>query len=98
MAGSVLASRLSEDKKTSVLVLEAGGEQSDPFIRLPRTFFSVVSNPELDWGYEIEPQKKSQKVKEMFQYCSNSDLSLFSFDSRRWFYCQKHVCSHDNIA
>ena len=67
MAGSVIASRLSEDRHTSVLVLEAGGD-GDPFVRIPRTWWTVSSTPELLWGYETEPQKKSviRRVKELF--------------------------------
>ncbi len=34
-AGCTLASRLTEDKGTRVLLLEAGGWDSDPWIKIP---------------------------------------------------------------
>lgn len=65
-AGSVLAARLSEDKDVSVLLLEAGPEATDPFVRVPRTWLSVLNNPELDWGYYTEPQPYSPTKKVKF--------------------------------
>ncbi|XP_060585423.1 L-sorbose 1-dehydrogenase-like [Ruditapes philippinarum] len=56
-AGAVLASRLSEDPNISVLLLEAGGEETDnPLFSIP------VAAPKLwqtewDWEYYTVPQK-----------------------------------------
>ena len=41
-AGSLLASRLSEDPASRVLLLEAGGRDTDPFIHIPATFYRVL--------------------------------------------------------
>jgi choline dehydrogenase len=52
-AGSVLANRLSEDPDITVLVLEAGGEESGfPNVDIPllSTFFRYK---EYDWNYYI---------------------------------------------
>lgn len=38
-AGSILASRLSENKNHSVLLLEAGGYDNDILIRIPSVFW-----------------------------------------------------------
>lgn len=46
-AGSVLASRLSEDGDSTVTVLEAGGWAVDPLIHIPAGVYSVFKNPRL---------------------------------------------------
>ncbi|OYX47812.1 MAG: hypothetical protein B7Y87_00795 [Sphingomonadales bacterium 32-64-22] len=55
-AGCVIASRLSEDPKTSVMLLEAGGEDSHPFIRMPLGFLRAMIMPSLNWTYMTEPE------------------------------------------
>ncbi|CAM1302662.1 Uncharacterised protein g3344 [Pycnogonum litorale] len=54
-AGSVIASRLSEDPRTSVLLLEAGGHES-LFSRIP-TLASDLQRTPIDWKYKTIPQK-----------------------------------------
>lgn len=54
-AGCVLASRLSEDPSTSVLVLEAGGGDSFPMISIPKGIAFTLKNPKYAWYYPTEP-------------------------------------------
>lgn len=54
-AGCVLANRLSEDPKVRVLLLEAGGEDRNPWIHVPVGYFKTMHNPALDWCYMTEP-------------------------------------------
>lgn len=54
-AGCVLASRLSEDRKTRVLLLEAGGPDRKKEIRIPLAF-SKLFRSEIDWNYSTEPE------------------------------------------
>ena len=54
-AGCTLASRLSEDKDTRVLVLEAGGWDRDPLIHMPLAWGKILQGRRHDWGYDIEP-------------------------------------------
>jgi choline dehydrogenase len=54
-AGCVLAARLSENPATSVLLLEAGGEDRKLEIRVPAAF-SRLYRSELDWGFSTVPQ------------------------------------------
>lgn len=55
-AGCTLANRLSADAGTRVLVLEAGGWDRHPFIKLPLGWGKVLLNRMYDWGYDGEPQ------------------------------------------
>ncbi|QYJ02924.1 choline dehydrogenase [Nocardioides panacisoli] len=57
-AGSALANRLSSDPHTSVLVLEAGRNDSilDPFIHMPAALPYPIGNRLYDWKYESEPE------------------------------------------
>ena len=55
-AGSVLANRLSEDGKYSVLVLEYGGTDAGPFIQMPAALSYPMNMDRYDWGYETMPE------------------------------------------
>ncbi|BFZ25270.1 hypothetical protein BsWGS_28309 [Bradybaena similaris] len=56
-AGCVLASRLSEDRGVTVLLLEAGGDdRGEPIIMVPG-YAGRVRHSKYDWEYYTEPQK-----------------------------------------
>ena len=48
-AGCLLASRLSENLKNSVLLIEAGKRDSHPCIHIPAGFVNLMTNPSLNW-------------------------------------------------
>jgi choline dehydrogenase-like flavoprotein len=54
-AGCVLANRLSEDPATRVLLLEAGGRDRSPKIKIPAAFPQQF-HTKLDWDYATEPE------------------------------------------
>ena len=54
-AGCVLANRLTEDPATRVLLLEAGGKDRHPNIKIPAAFAKQFKT-KLDWDYETEPE------------------------------------------
>ena len=54
-AGCVLANRLSKDPKNTVLVLEAGGPDSNKNIHIPGAY-TKVHKSEVDWGFWTEEQ------------------------------------------
>jgi choline dehydrogenase len=56
-AGCVLANRLSADPGNSVLLLEAGGADSNPWIHIPVGYFKTMHDPKLDWCYKTEPDE-----------------------------------------
>ncbi len=57
-AGSALGNRLSADRGTSVLVLEAGRSdyKIDPFIHMPAALPIPIGNRLYDWKYHSEPE------------------------------------------
>ena len=55
-AGCVLANRLSADPKSSVALLEAGGEARHPFIHIPLMAGLVYFMRSINWSYETEPE------------------------------------------
>ncbi len=54
-AGCTLAYRLSEDGSAKVLVLEAGGRDRDPWIRIPLGWGRILQKRLHDWMYFAEP-------------------------------------------
>jgi len=63
-AGCVLASRLSEAKDRSVLLLEAGGRDHHYLLRMPLAFLRAMLQPRFSWGYfsEPEPQLNGRRI------------------------------------
>ncbi len=53
-SGCVLANRLSADPSIRVLLIEAGGPDTSPWIRIPVGYFRTMHNPLLDWCYRTE--------------------------------------------
>ena len=53
-AGCVLANRLSEDAAVRVLLLEAGGSDTHPYIQVPIGFGMLAKHKLFDWGIETE--------------------------------------------
>ncbi len=56
-AGCTLANRLSADRDVRVLLIEAGGWDRHPFVKLPLGWGKVLLNRIYDWGYDGEPQE-----------------------------------------
>jgi choline dehydrogenase len=54
-AGCVMANRLSEDGKRSVLLLEAGPPDTNPWIHVPIGYGKTMHHPVLNWGFWTEP-------------------------------------------
>ena len=54
-AGCVVASRLSEDPATTVLLIEAGRSSDDPRVRIPVGVAFLVENKHWDWSWQTPP-------------------------------------------
>ena len=54
-AGCVLANRLTEDGRHRVLLLEAGGRDTNPWLHIPLGYGKVFDDPKVNWCYATEP-------------------------------------------
>ncbi|KAJ8315043.1 hypothetical protein KUTeg_007193 [Tegillarca granosa] len=79
-AGAVIANRLSEDDKLSVILLEAGGVETDnELIDIPAAAM-LLQKSEKDWDYYTQPQKYSSfalKNKLNFYLCIFTQQSFW---------------------
>jgi choline dehydrogenase len=56
-AGCVLANRLSHDENHSVLLIESGGWDNNPWIHIPLGYGKHFDNPKVNWMYHSEPEQ-----------------------------------------
>ena len=55
-AGCVLANRLSANGRHTVLLLEAGPRDSNPWIHVPIGYGKLFAEPTVNWMYQSEPE------------------------------------------
>jgi choline dehydrogenase len=52
----VLANRLTADGRSTVLLLEAGPRDTDPWIHIPLGYGKLFTRRDVNWAYESEPE------------------------------------------
>ena len=55
-AGAALAARLSEDARHSICLIEAGGRDRHPFIKVPAGVAAAIGTKKLNWRFATVPQ------------------------------------------
>ncbi len=58
-AGCVMAARLTEDPKVSVLLLEAGGGDGNFWIHMPVGYIRTMVDPGVNWLFDTEPDEET---------------------------------------
>lgn len=65
-AGCVLANRLSESGKYSVLLIEAGPEDRTPLVRMPKGFGKLLSDARHTWQLPVAVDPQSRRTQEVW--------------------------------
>lgn len=93
-AGAAVAGRLSEDPSCSVLLLEAGGPDSNPDIRIPARF-SELFHTQDDWDYQTAPQPGLNNRRE---YVPRGKVFGGTSSMNAMVYQRGHPSDYDNWA
>lgn len=93
-AGCVLANRLSQDPATTVLLIEAGGEDDDPRIAMPRGFGELLGDPAMAWHYPTRPFGPEQRTEHWVRGRTLGGSSSVN----GMVYNRGHRADHDAIA
>jgi Choline dehydrogenase and related flavoproteins len=56
-AGCVLANRLTSIESNKILLIEAGGKDTYPWIHIPVGYYKTMHNPKTDWCFKTEPDE-----------------------------------------
>lgn len=93
-AGCVLADRLTENGRSTVLVLEFGGSDKSMLIQMPSALSIPMNMPKYDWGFETEPEPhlEGRRLRtprgKVLGGCSSINGMVYvrgnSFDFDRW--------------
>jgi choline dehydrogenase len=94
-AGGVLASRLSEDAHSRVLVLEAGPRDRSVYIHMPAAFAWPLKDDKYNWYYESEPEPYMEGRR---MYCPRGRVLGGSSSINGMCYVRGHALDYDRWA
>src|SRR6056297_848217 len=91
-AGCVLANRLSESGRHSVLLLETGGSDRSIFIRMPTALSIPMNTGKYAWQLETEPEPHLDNRR---IYCPQGKVLGGSSSINGMVYVRGHACDFD---
>jgi choline dehydrogenase len=94
-AGGVLASRLTEDAHTRVLVLEAGPKDRSLYIHMPAAFAWPLKDDKYNWYYESDPEPHMDGRR---MYCPRGRVLGGSSSINGMAYVRGHALDYDRWA
>ena len=94
-AGCALAGRLTEDRDTTVLLLEAGAWDRDPWIHIPLGWGKILQKRLHDWMYfsEPEPHADGRRVE-----CARGKVIGGSSSTNAMAFVRGNRCDYDRWA
>ena len=57
-AGSIIANRLSEKPNIKISIVEAGGSNTHPFIKMPAGFIKTINDKRFNWCFKTEASQE----------------------------------------
>ncbi len=57
-AGSIVANRLSEKSNIKISIVEAGGSNTHPFIKMPAGFIKTINDKRFNWCFKTEASRE----------------------------------------
>jgi choline dehydrogenase len=94
-AGCVLANRLTESGRHTVLLLEAGGSDRSPWIQVPIGYGKTFTDPRFNWKYFTEPDPGLGNRK---TYWPRGKVLGGSSSINAMLYVRGHACDFDDWA
>lgn len=94
-AGCVLANRLTEDEKSTVLLLEAGGKDNSIFIKMPAALAYPLNGTKYNWAYRSEPEPH---LNGRTMYCPRGRVLGGSSSVNGMAYVRGHAKDYDRWA
>ena len=91
-AGCVLANRLTEDPQTSVLLLEAGGDDRSIFIQMPTALSIPMNTARYNWQFESDPEPFMDGRR---MHCPRGKVVGGSSSINGMVYVRGHACDFD---
>jgi 4-pyridoxate dehydrogenase len=91
-AGCTLANRLTENALVRVLIVEAGGWDSDPWIHIPLGWGKILQQRRHDWMYFSEPE---QRLNGRQIECARGKIVGGSSATNAMAYCRGHPGDYD---
>jgi len=94
-AGCVLADRLSADGTNRILLLEAGGNDNNLFIRMPTALSYPMNDKRFNWFFDSEPEPS---VDNRSLHCPRGKVLGGSSSINGMVYVRGHACDFDQWA